>query len=674
MTPFPLLNKSWMNPLHCNHTKPGRESANICHIANTSSFSITAIPEDDVLPIVFSYLSFNDLVSLEKTCRLFNRVIRKYHLKESAFYFNLFKNTDPHREAGFDYWADREYQRLKVFFTANNHQVLAIPARKELKQPFLHFHMLRELIYCRAYEFKLVTQLPNKAIWTRKLSPCGRFLLTQNSEDHLEMWRYDATCNPQMVARVPHNCGALPPIFSRTGRDLMTLNSDNVFIWSIDNNQNWRQTVQINYNSSFIGSMFSPSGCLYLFYSSYRYVRAPGERDEGTNIRVWGRDQQGCWTEQAVIEHDNKIMGVKIAPTEQHILSYGRDNIIKIHSRNDAGNWFPNGVIYHQAKVNNPCFSVCGRHILTNSEDLTARIWSCNDHGQWAEQQILPHSERIRHAIFSDSGRSVATCAGSTLNLWTYYTGLWQQQTTPHCNEIITSIQFSPSEHLVVGTRQGRIMLLDGQGGVQHLVKRGAEVCRTIFSASGNRAVTTLNNQTAIIWSLNSHGGKVEGCMCHFGEIRFVHFLQQDRQILSWTGYDGKVKVWRHCVDGTWKNSTVIDLGNTGYFRGPNNKASNFSSREHLLYTGNDEIWGHDEKGYWRRKGKIPILRRTRGDSFLPFPRVTNGAACFLPCQSHLLLHNPIEKTEEIWEILPSGCNPNTDLRVGRGGKRKRAK
>ena len=659
MTPFPLLNKSWVNPLHCNQTKPGRESANIRHIANTSSLSITAIPEDDVLPIVFSYLSFNDLVSLEKTCRLFHRVIRKNHLKESAFFYNLFKNTDTHKEAGFDYWADREYQRLKVFFQANNHQVLTIPARKELKQPFLHYHMLRELIYCHDYEFKLVTQLPSKAIWTRKLSPCGRFLLTQNSEDHLEMWRYDATCNPQMVARVPHNCRALPPHFSRTGRDLMTLNSGNVFIWSIDNNQNWRQAAQIKLNSSIAGSIFSPSGCLYLCYS-YGYARAPGGGDEGMHIRVLGRDRQGCWTEQTVIEHDNKIRDVKIAPTEQHILSHSRDNIIKIHSRDDAGNWFPSGVIYHQDWVNNLCFSACGRHILTNSEDFTAKIWSFNDHGEWAEQMTLRHAERIRQAIFSDSGRSVATCAGSTLNLWTYCTGLWLQQTAPPCNDIITSIQFSPSEHLVVGTRQGRIMLLDCLGGVQHLVERGAEVCRTIFSAFGNRAVTTLNDYTAIIWSLN--GGKEEGRMHHNGEIRFVHFLQQERQILSWTGFDGQIKVWSHCADNTWKNSTVIELGYASYFCGLDNKISNFSFREHLLYTGNNEIWGHDEKGCWRRKGKIPHLRRT------------SEAACFLPCQSHLLLHNPIKKREEIWEILPSGFNSDTGLRLDRGCKRKRAK
>lgn len=657
MTPFPLLNKSWMNSLHCNNTKPGREPGNIRHIANTSSLSITAIPEDDVLPIVFSYLSFNDLVSLEKTCRLFNRVIRKYHLKESAFYYHLFKNTETHKEAGFDHWADREYQRLKAFFTANNHQVLAIPARKELKHPFLHFHMIRELIYCHAYEFKLVMKFPSKVIWTRKLSPCGRFLLTQNSQDHLEMWGYDATCNPQIVARVPHDCRGLTPIFSRTGRDLMTFNSGKVFIWSLDNNQNWRQTAQINFSSAFASSTFSPSGCLFLFYCSY--ARAPGERYENMSIRVWGRDRQGCWTEQTVIEHDNQIMGFKIAPTEQHILSHSRDNIIKIHSRDHAGNWFRSGVIHHQARVNNLCFSVCGRHILTNSEDLTARIWSCNDHGKWAEQKILRHAERIRQAIFSDSGRSVATCAGATLSLWTYYPGLWRQQTTPPCNEIITSIRFSPSEHLVVGTRQGRIMLLDCLGEVQHLVERGAEVCRTIFSAAGNRAVTTLKNHSAIIWSLNSHGGKEEGRMYHNGEIQFVHFLQQDRQILSWTGFDGTIKVWSHCVDGTWKNSTVIELGNCGYFCGPN-KASKFSSREHLLYTSNDEIWGQDEKGCWRRKGKIPFPRRTSGASSLHSPRRTHGATCFLPCQSHLLLHNPIERTEEIWEILPSGKTVKT--------------
>ena len=651
MNPFPLLNKSWMNSLHCNNSRPVRDPANIRHIANTSSLSITAIPEDDVLPIVFSYLSLNDLVSLEKTCRLFHRVIRKNHLKESAFFYNLFKNADTHKEAGFDYWADREYQRLKDFFTANNHQALAIPASKKLKEPFLHFHMLRELIYSHAYEFKLVMQFPNKGNRIRKLSPCGRFLLTQNTKDHLEMWRCDAMCNRQMVARVPQNYLATPPDFSRTGRDLMTFTYDNgytIFIWSIDNNQNWRQTAQINFKYRLERSIFSPSGSFAMFYSSSGYARARGEREEGMNVRVWGRDRQGCWTEQKVIEHDNGIIGVKIDPTDQHILSHCKDNIIKIHSRDNASNWLPSGVIYHQDRVINPCFSACGRHILTKSDDLTARIWSCNDHGKWSEQQILRHPEGIRHAIFSDSGRSVATCAGSTLSLWAY-TGQWVQQATPLCNEIITSIQFSPSEHLVVGTRKGRIILLDRLGGVQHLVERGAEVCRTIFSASGNRAVTTLHNPTAIIWSLNTHGGKVEGCMHHNGKIKFVYFLQQDRQILSWTGSDGKVKVWSHCVDGTWKNSTVIELGYTRYFYGVENIIGSLSSREHLLYTHNNEIWGHDEKGCWRRKGKIPFVCRV------------NEHACFLPCQSRLLLHNPVEMTEEVWEIFPSSKTVKAD-------------
>ena len=639
MNPFPLLNKSWMNSLHCNNTKPGREPDNIRHIANTSSLSITAIPEDDVLPIVFSYLSLNDLVSLEKTCRLFNRVIRKYHLKESAFYYNLFENTDTHKEVGFDYRADKEYQRLKAFFTANNHQVPAIPERKELKEPFLHFHMIRELIYCHAYEFKLVMQFPNETAQTRPLSPCGRLLLTQNSQDHLEMWRYDAICNRQLVARVPHNCGDVGPFFSSTGRDLMTINFDTVLIWSIDNNQNWHQTAQINFNSPVACGLFSPSGCFALFYCSYDYHRVPGERNEGMNIRVWGRDRQGCWTEQTVIEHDDQIRGVKFAPTEQHILSHSRDHIIKIHSRDDAGNWFPCRISCSQVRFDSLCFSACGRRILSKSEGLIVRIWSYNDQGQWAEQKILRHDERIRHAIFSDSGRRVATCAGSTLSLWAY-NGLWVQQATPPCDEIISSIQFSPSEHLVVGTRQGRIMLLNCQGEVQHLVERGAEASRTIFSASGNRAVTMRNDHRAIIWSPNTQGGKVEGCMNHrgLGHIQFVHFLQQDRQILIWTGFDVRVSVWSHCADGTWNKSTVIELGSPESFRGLEQITDNFSSREHLLCTYHNEIWGHDEKGCWHRKGKIPYLRKN---------------ARFLPCQSRLLLYNPIEKTEEVWEIYP---------------------
>ena len=98
--------------------------------------------------------------------------------------------------------------------------------------------------------------------------------------------------------------------------------------------------------------------------------------------------------------------------------------------------------------------------------------------------------------------------------------------------------------------------------------------------------------------------------------------------------------MWSHCADGTWKKSTVIELGSCEFFCGLEHFTNNFSSREHLLCTYNNEIWGHDEKGCWRRKGKIPYLRKN---------------ARFLPCQSRLLLYNPIEKTEEIWEIFPSG-------------------
>ena len=179
------------------------------------------------------------------------------------------------------------------------------------------------------------------------------------------------------------------------------------------------------------------------------------ERVEEMNIRVWGRDRQGCWSEQTVIKHDSKIKGVRIAPAEQHILSHSKDKIIKIHSRDKDGNWSANGVIYHQNKINNLDFSACGRHILTHSKDLTARIWTCNEQGQWVEQKILRHSDEIRHALISDSGGSVAACAGSTVQLWTY-TDAWLQRVTPHCDETITSIQFSPSgEHLLFGTKQG---------------------------------------------------------------------------------------------------------------------------------------------------------------------------------------------------------------------------
>ena len=635
MHPFPLLNKSLTNTLP--HTRSVRDPVHIG--PNTSSLSITALPADDVLPIVFSYLSFNDLINLEKTCTLFNRVIRQYHLKESALYYHLFENTGTNKEADFEYWANREYQRLKLFFAANNHQILALPARKELKEPFLHFHLLRELIYSHTYEFKLLMQFPNVGLWGYVVSPCGRFLLTQSSDVHLDIWRYDARCNQQVVGSAPNSFITDAPIFSSTGKDFMSSTYYTAFISSIDNNENWHQAAQIKLNRRITLKKFSPSGCLALFCCSD--TQAPHELVEEMKIRVWGRDRQGCWAEQTVIKHDSKIMSVRIAPAEQHILSHSKDNIIKIHSRDEAGNWYANGVIYHQNKVNNLHFSACGRHIFTHSKDLTARIWTCNDYGQWAEQKILRHSDEIRHALISDSGDSVATCAGSTVQLWTY-TDVWLQQVTPHCDETITSIQFSPSgEHLLVGTQQGRIMLLDRQGGAQHLVKQGAEVCRSVFSESGNCAVTILKNHIGIIWRFNTHGCKAQGRIYHNERIERVLFLQHDRQIMSWAGCEDRIKVWSYCDNGTWKESTAIELGARCYLWGLKQTPVDFSFRQYLLITCSNEIWGRDEKGCWRRKGKIPLRR--------PGDETTR----FLPCQSRLLLCNSTGDADEIWEIYP---------------------
>ena len=635
MNPFPLLNKSLTNTLP--HNRSVRDPVHIG--PNTSSISITALPADDVLPIVFSYLSLNDLVSLEKTCTLFNRVIRQYHLKECALYYHLFENTGKNEEADFEYWANREYQRLKLFFTANNHQILALPARKELKKPFLHFHLLRELICSHTYEFKLLMQFPNVALWGCAVSPCGRFLLTQSSAVHLVVWRFDAMCNKRVVGSARNSFHDDAPVFSSTGKDFITSTLTTVFISSIDNDENWHQAAQINFNLRVTFKKFTPSGCLALFCCSNTLTM--DERVEEMNIWVWGRDRQGCWSEQTVIKHDSKIMGVRIAPAEQHILSHSKDNIIKIHSRDKDGNWSANGVIYHQNKINNLDFSTCGRHILTHSKDLTARIWTCNEQGQWAEQKILRHSDEIRHALISDSGDSVATCAGSTVQLWTY-TDAWRQRVTPHCDETITSIQFSPSgEHLLVGTQQGRIMLLDRQGGAQYLVNRGAEVCRSVFSESGNCAVTILKNHIGIIWSFNNHGCKAQGRIYHNEGIERVLFLQHDRQIMSWARCGDRIKVWSYCDNGTWKESTAIKLGAIRYLWGLQQTPVDFSSRQYLLITNSNEIWGRDEKGCWRRKGKIPL--RCLGDE----------TTRILPCQSRLLLCNSAGDADEIWEIYP---------------------
>lgn len=635
MNPFPLLNKSITNTLP--HNRSVRDPVHIG--PNTSSISITALPADDVLPIVFSYLSLNDLVSLEKTCTLFNRVIRQYHLKECALYYHLFENTGTNEEADFEYWANREYQRLKLFFTANNHQTLALPARKELKKPFLHFHLLRELICSHTYEFKLLMQFPSVGLWARVVSPCGRFLLTQSSDVRLDIWRYDAMCNKRVVGSAPNSWYNDAPVFSSTGKDFITATFTTAFISSIDNDENWHQAAQIKFVFRVTMKKFSPSGCLALFCCSN--TQTLDEWVEEMNIRVWGRDRQGCWAEQTVIQHNSKIMGVRIAPAEQHILSHSKDNIIKIHSRDEAGNWSANGVIHHHDKIKNLHFSACGRHILTHSKDLTARIWTCNEQGQWAEQKILRHSDEIRHALISDSGDSVATCAGSTVQLWTY-TDVWLQQVTPHCDETITSIQFSPSgAHLLVGTQQGKITLLDRQGGAQHLVERGAEVHRSIFSESGNCAVTILKNHIGIIWSFNIYGAKAQGHIHHNDQIERVLFLQQDRQIISWAECEGRIKVWSYCENGTWTESPAIEVGARCSYPGLKQTPVDFSSRHYLLITDYKDIWGRDEKGCWRRKGKIPSWG------------CGGETTRLLPCQSRLLLYNSTGNANEIWEIYP---------------------
>jgi len=201
----------------------------------------------------------------------------------------------------------------------------------------------------------------------------------------------------------------------------------------------------------------------------------------------------------------------------------------------------------HSSVVSSVGFSPDGATLISESEDGTIRLW--DTHTGQSETIFTEHLARIRSIKFSPDGQILISRNGprsdeqnesdrssdsDTLHLWDVGTGIRKATFTAY-SYYVDIAEFSPdSSTLAIWSRTGALALWDVETCLPKITftEKVEEVMSIIFSPDGRR-LASWNNNSIVIWDVETRKRKVTLAGDGMGPVKFVHLSPDNRTIIS---------------------------------------------------------------------------------------------------------------------------------------------
>jgi WD40 repeat protein len=229
----------------------------------------------------------------------------------------------------------------------------------------------------------------------------------------------------------------------------------------------------------------------------------------------------------------------------------------------DARSGAPIRTLGEEVETTSGGFSPDGRVVVTGAADGTVRLWSVAGESSLllgsAPRVLRGHTKRVHDTAFSPDGSLVATAsADRTVIVWSMRNGE-QVRTLRHAGRV-QHVRFSADGHLVVTVSERPVPgsvprllanVFDVRSGELVLPVSQFGIRSAVFSPDGNAVVTTSNDNTARVWSLN---GTLLGRLDQDEDVISAAFNPDGSRLVTATE-GGSAYVWN---TSTWTREYVI--------------------------------------------------------------------------------------------------------------------
>ncbi|WP_422137545.1 RING finger domain-containing protein [Endozoicomonas sp. ALC020] len=297
--------------------------------------------------------------------------------------------------------------------------------------------------------------------------------------------------------------------FSADSRRVLTASDDGtakIHVWKEDGS--WQEEITIRHRGSIHSASFSADNCRVLTAS------------DGA-AKIYVLKESGSWEEEGSINHDDPIHLASFSPDGSHVVTVGKDNVVKIKGKSADGSWQVKFIVLHRNHVNSAIFSPNNCYVVTASNDGTAKIIGRKDDESWEEEFTINHMSTggsILSATFSPDSRHVLTIGKDNLVkiIGEQADGSWLEKVIISHSDLISTATFSPnSRHVVTASFDKQAKIYGEKTDVlweeEITIHHNHRVSSAIFSANSRRVVTTSLDGTAKTHSHQNDGSWKEG-------------------------------------------------------------------------------------------------------------------------------------------------------------------
>jgi WD40 repeat protein len=451
------------------------------------SFSspILRLPEE-LLTLIFSYLSTKNLVHAGMVCRQWNRIKEDPILWTSLYRYDFPFFTSP----------NSSYTRamyINSFVTQNN--LKAGKIQKEIQLPpsvggktFFDFS--------DSAGFLLVEVADKTRLWNLArgrfqnsptqlkgdicslFSPDGSLLATASSDGTVHLWNIITST---LVHNLKGHTGmVIHAVFSGDGKMLAILSDDRlVHLWKISTGE----CLHIfSHNEEIIHAIFSPDG------------RTLTIEDDNNKLHLWDITKG---QPIHVFNYDGEIYENVFSPRGELLATIFEEKTVRVCK-------VPTGellyTLNHEGDLWDCCFSPDGNLLATASQDHTVRLWEVVS-GKLLH--TFKHAGEVNKVAFTPDGSMLAAaCQENYAILWDICSGQAIHY-LKHEKEV-QSVFFSPDGSVLVTTNfQGQVNLWTVAEGVQFANLKSASTIyneiRVVFSKDGSMIVLATDSNIRIL-------------------------------------------------------------------------------------------------------------------------------------------------------------------------------
>jgi len=290
---------------------------------------------------------------------------------------------------------------------------------------------------------------------------------------------------------------------------------------------------------------------------------ATGLRDR--TVRLWNASTGELM--RTLRGHLGRVYDVAFTPDGRRVISASRDHTLKVWDLGAAED--VTELRGHRHWVTDVAFSPDSRRVATCSRDSTVRVWDALTGAQL--QSLTTHDEGVPSVAFSSDGRRVVSGSrGKGVVISDVESGEVLLTLTDH--DTAQSVTVSGDGRLIAaGGRDRVIRLWDAHNGaeVQQLDGHAALITRVAFSPRGDRLVSSANDGTARIWTLDlaptpTASRPAPACIVlkgHNPNVADAIFDHTGEHVI--TSSPGAVRFWR-AADGELVRTLTVDSAPVG--------------------------------------------------------------------------------------------------------------